>query len=130
LGIVGRSNIPWAQVEIMEMTLREAQLVRCIARRYMKAVNRARRIRHLGKHVPDALEMMLSGEARQLRKTHGRLNAFQHRPKKLRLKNNGNVNLFCNATFWGYTIKKMLAIRLHYTTCEEEEALWELGTRA
>jgi len=41
-GIVGRSNIPWAQVEIMELTVSEAKLVRRIARRYMKAVNRAR----------------------------------------------------------------------------------------
>lgn len=118
-GIVGRKNIPWAQVKTMELTVNEAHLVRRIARRYMQAMNRERRIRHLGKFLPNASEMMLSGKARQLRKEHPRLNAFEYRPKKLRLKNNGNVNLFCNASFWVSAIRRMLARNLDYATREE-----------
>ncbi len=33
---------------------------------------------------------------------------FEHLPGKLRLKNNRNVNVFCNARFWEQGLAKLL----------------------
>src|SRR5206468_12329843 len=51
-GIVGRSNIPWAKENVMKLSVEQGKLVRRIARHYMQAMNRQRRIRHLAKFWP------------------------------------------------------------------------------
>jgi len=51
-GIVGRSNIPWAKEKIKELSSAQATLVRRTARRYMQAMNRGRRVRHLERSLP------------------------------------------------------------------------------
>jgi hypothetical protein len=109
-GIVGRSNIPWAKESVIELTFAQGTLVRRTARRYMKAMNRQRRIRHVEKLLPKELcaAAMLNGEVRRIRKHSPHLKAFEHFPRKLRLRNNGNVNLFCKADFWRDAIVRLL----------------------
>jgi len=109
-GIVGRANIPWAKENIIEVLPGQAKLVRRIARRYMQAVNRQRRIRHLAKFWPRELcaGTMLSGGFRRMRKLCPGLKMFEHLPRKLRLKNNRNVNLFCGAGFWQAALARLL----------------------
>jgi hypothetical protein len=101
-GIVGRANIPWVKEQIRELSSAQAKLVRRTARRYMQAMNRVRRIRRLEALLPRQLypEFMLSGDLRRFRKRCPDAKIFQQLPRKLRLKNNRNVNVFCNAMFW------------------------------
>jgi len=35
---------------------------------------------------------------------------FEHLPRKLRSKNNGNVNVFCNAAFWEAALRRLLHV--------------------
>jgi len=101
-GIVGRANIPWAKENVTELSSAQAKLVRRTARRYMQAMNRCRRIRYLERSLPKEVcaSFMLNGDLRGLRKKCPELKMFEHFPRKLRVKNNRNVNLFCNAAFW------------------------------
>src|SRR6266487_4370360 len=70
-----------------------------MARRYMQAMNRKRRIRYLERSLPKSIcsAWMLDGALRRLRKEHPNLELFKRCPRKLRLKNNRNVNLFWKA---------------------------------
>jgi hypothetical protein len=43
--------------------------------------------------------LMVNGDPRRLRKRCPEFKMFEHRPRKLRLKNNRNVNVFCDARF-------------------------------
>jgi hypothetical protein len=63
-GIVGRGNIPWAKENIVELSSVQAKLVRRIARRYMAAMNRCRRIRYLERKLPRQMcaGFMLNGD--------------------------------------------------------------------
>jgi hypothetical protein len=109
-GIVGRENIPWAKEEVIELSHEEGKRLRRTARRYMQSVNRKRRIHYLERFLPSqtCAEAMLSGEVRRLRKESPQLKMFEHFPRKLRLKNNRNVNLFCKAGFWRDAIVRLL----------------------
>jgi hypothetical protein len=109
-GIVGRSNVPWAKENVIELTREQGKLVRRMARRYMQAMNRKRRIRYLERSLPKSIcsAWMLDGALRRLRKQHPNLELFKRCPRKLRLKNNGNVNLFCKADFWREAIVRTL----------------------
>jgi hypothetical protein len=110
-GIVGRANIPWAKENVIELSVAEGKLVRRTTRRYIQAMNQQRRIRHLEKFWPRELcaSAMLSGEFRRMRKLGPALKMFQHLPRKLRLKNNRNVNVFCDARFWEQGLAKLLS---------------------
>jgi hypothetical protein len=111
-GIVGRKNIPWAKGDTIELSHKQGKFVRRTARRYMQSVNRERRIRHVEKLLPWQMcaAAMLNGEIRRLRKESPHLKVFEHFPRKLRLKNNRNINLFCKAGFWRDAIvKRMLS---------------------
>jgi hypothetical protein len=85
----------------MELSPAEAKLVRRTARRYMQSMNRDRRIRHLERSLPRqaCAAFMLNGDLRRLRKKCPELKMSDHLPRKLRLKNNRNVNVFCNSRF-------------------------------
>jgi len=109
-GIVGRSNVPWAKENVIELTREQGKLVRRMARRYMQAMNRKRRIRYLERSLPKSIcsAWMLDGALRRLRKQHPNLELFKRCPRKLRLKNNRNVNLFCKAEFWREAIVRAL----------------------
>jgi len=51
---------------------------------------------------------MLDGDLRRFRKAAPGAKIFQRLPRKLRLKNNRNVNLFCDASFWNLSVAKLL----------------------
>ncbi len=110
-GIVGRRNIPWAEESVVELSSFQAKLVRRTARRYIQAMNRVRRIRRLERSLPREMcaSFMLSGDLRRLRKRCPEFKMFQHLPRKLRLKNNRNVNVFCAADFWREAFVKLFA---------------------
>src|SRR4029434_5445515 len=109
-GILGRANIPWAKEKIKELSSAQATLVRRTARRYMQAMNRGRRIRHLERSLPKEMcaAFMLNGDLRRLRKRCPEFKMFEHLPRKVRLKNNRNVNVFCDARFWEQGLAKPL----------------------
>jgi len=109
-GIVGRANIPWAKEKVVELSLVEAKLVRRTVRRYMQAVNRIRRIRRLERLLPGQMctAFMLNGDLRRFRKRCPDAKIFQQLPRKLRLKNNRNVNVFCDVRFWEQGLMKLL----------------------
>ena len=113
-GIVGRANIPWAKENVTELSSAQAKLVRRTARRYMQAMNRCRRIRYLERSLPKEVcaSFMLNGDLRRLRKRCADAKIFQQLPRKLRLKNNRNVNLFCDAAFWGSALPRLLHLGL------------------
>ena len=69
-GIVGRANIPWAKENVVELSPAQAKLVRRTGRRYMEAMNRRRRIRHLERSLPREVcgAFMLNGDLRRLQK--------------------------------------------------------------
>ncbi len=109
-GIVGRANVPYGKAGTLELSNAESLLLWRTARRYMKAVNRERRIRHVNKKCGTDVgaRWLLSGRLRQIRKTAPHMAVFEHLPKKLRLKNNLNVNLFCDASFWLDATERLL----------------------
>lgn len=109
-GIVGRANIPWAQQKVIELSAAQAKLVRRTARRYMQAMNRVRRMRRLERLVPAEIcsAFVLNGDLRRFRKRCPDAKIFQQLPRKLRLKNNRNVNVFCDATFWDQALWRLL----------------------
>src|SRR5262249_22298648 len=109
-GIVGRANIPWAQQKVIELSAAQAKLVRRTARRYMQAMNRVRRMRRLERLVPAEIcsAFVLNGDLRCFRKRCPDAKIFQQLPRKLRLKNNRNVNVFCDATFWDQALWRLL----------------------
>jgi hypothetical protein len=109
-GIVGRVNIPWAKEQVIELSSDQAKLVRRTARRYMRAMNRVRRIRRWEALLPRQMcaAFMLNGDLRRFRKRCPDAKIFQQLPRKLRLKNNRNVNLFCDARFWEQGLVKPL----------------------
>ena len=53
---------------------------------------------------------MLNGDLRRFRKNCPEAKIFRQLPRKLRLKNNRNVNLFCNAAFWAEGLVKLLRL--------------------
>jgi len=76
----------------------------------MQAMNRRRRIRYLERSLTKQLcaAFMLDGDLRRLRKRCPEFKMFQHLPRKLRLKNNHNVNVFCDAAFWDRALANLL----------------------
>jgi hypothetical protein len=110
-GIIGRANIPWAKETVIELSAAQGKLVRRTARRYMHAINRDRRIRHLERSLgtQGCSAFLLNGNLRRFRKSCPELKIFQHLPRKLRLKNNQNVNVFCDAAFWEQGLAKLLS---------------------
>ena len=109
-GVVGRANIPWAKQNVIELSSAQAKLVRRTARRYMYAMNRVRRIRGLERLLPrrTCAPFMLNGDLRRFRKRCPDAKIFEQLPRKLRLKNNRNVNLFCDAVFWEQGLARLL----------------------
>ena len=73
-------------------------------------MNRCRRIRHLERSLPRHVctAFLLNGDLRRLRKRCPELKIFEHLPRKLRLKNNRNVNVFCDAAFWKEGLVRLL----------------------
>jgi hypothetical protein len=111
-GIVGRATIPWAKETVIELSPVQGNLVRRTARRYMYAINRDRRIRHLERAsgMQDCSAFLLNGNLRRFRKGRPELKMFQYLPRKLRLKNNQSVNVFCDAAFWERGLVKLMSI--------------------
>jgi hypothetical protein len=51
---------------------------------------------------------MLNGDLRRFRKRCPDAKIFEHLPRKLRLRNNRNVNVFCDAALWEQGLVKLL----------------------
>jgi hypothetical protein len=109
-GLVGRTNIRWAKEKVITVSSTQGKVVRRTARRYMEAMNRVRRIRRLEALVPRQMcaAFMLNGDLRRFRKRCPDAKIFEHLPRKLRLRNNRNVNVFCDAALWEQGLVKLL----------------------
>ncbi len=103
-GIVGRCNIPFGNAQSVTLSPAEFRLIRRTMVRSMKATNRARRIRHLHENgYSNAAAVLLGGEGRRDRKRAPQVKCWKYLPRKLTFRNNGTVNLFCDANKWaGY----------------------------
>ncbi len=99
-GVVGREKIPYGKPVEVELSDDEYQLILRTARRWMRSCNRVRRIKHAEKFAPHMTNDYLSGRYRRLRKGAPFMNCFKFTPRKMRLNNNRNLNLFCNADQW------------------------------
>jgi hypothetical protein len=51
---------------------------------------------------------MLNGDLRRFRKRYPDAKIFQQLPRQLRLKNNHNVNVFCDAAFWEQGLARLI----------------------
>jgi hypothetical protein len=107
-GIVGRGNIPFGPAVETLLTVAESNLVRRTMRRSMMAANRTRRIKHLD--LDKSPEHYLSGRIRLLRKSHPQLAMFKRCPRKMRLKNNQTINLFCDADAWSIVVRRLCSL--------------------
>ena len=80
----------------------------------------SRRLCRLPKEM--CASLMLNGDLRRLRKRCPEFKMFEHLPRKLRLKNNRNVNVFCGARFWEQGLAKLLyqrSCRSHLLSASE-----------
>jgi hypothetical protein len=69
--------------------------------RWMRSQNRVRRIKHFDeKYCQNSGGDYLGGKLRSVRKELPHLNCWKHIPRKIRFRNNGTVNLFCEANQW------------------------------
>src|SRR6266481_895579 len=50
-GVIAEPNIPWGDPEKIELSVEESKLVRRPLRHYIRATNRERRIRFIGKQI-------------------------------------------------------------------------------
>jgi hypothetical protein len=107
-GIVGRRNIPFGPAQETLLSRSQANLVRRTMRRSMMAANRTRRIKHLD--LDKSPEHYLSGRIRLLRKSHPQLAMFKRCPRKMRLKNNQTINLFCDADAWSIVVRRLCSL--------------------
>ncbi len=106
-GVVGRANIPYAVAPEVEISPRASLQVWRLARRYQRAINRQRRLRlflHGGFPVGDFFD----GRGRAWRKSTPHLKVWQSMPRKITLKANDNINLFCDARQWARALERMV----------------------
>jgi hypothetical protein len=106
-GVVGRANIPYAVAPEVTISATAALLVWRTARRYQRAVNRQRRLKTFfttGFHTA----AFFDGRGRSLRKTCPQLTVWKKLPRKLILKANDNINLFCDARQWARAFERIL----------------------
>lgn len=102
-GVVGKQNIPWGPVEIVELDERQSKTVLRACRRFIAAVNRQQRMKCVARQMrlrpSDLVSMGWFGHrdvnwAKHLRGTGRRM------PQKLRLRNLRSMNVFLDADFW------------------------------
>jgi hypothetical protein len=108
-GFIQRDNLPYSSVEEIECDAVQGQFVKRVARRFVRSMNRQRRVRILAKTaclpVDVAAAEMLSGRARVVRK----LGVGRTIPK-LRLRNLWTMNVFCDGAFWFRRLPDLLAL--------------------
>jgi hypothetical protein len=112
-GIVGRARIPFGNAQSVTLSPAEHRLIRRTMVRSMKSQNRVRRIKHLAEQGfrDQATEQLLSGGVRALRKRSPQLGCLKRRlPHKLRFRNNGTVNLFCDANKWAGYCERLVSL--------------------
>lgn len=107
-GIVGRRSIPFGEASSLSLSRSESILVRRTMRRSMMAANRERRIRHFD--LTKSRLFYLTGKLRQVRKANPDLIHWKHRPRKLRLKNNQTINLFCDSDSWAEVVRRLCSL--------------------
>ncbi len=102
-GVVARANIPYAIAPQVTLSPAESLRVWRTARKYQRACNRQRRIVRVTKKGIER-EQFFNGQARQLRKRGWKLDL----PRKLTLKANDNINLFCDARQWAIALERLI----------------------
>jgi hypothetical protein len=105
-GIVGRKNIPYAVAPQITLSPAESLCVWRTARRYQRAMNRQRRLKIILKAKLPIADFFDGKEFRKATRT--RLTIWKQMPPKLRLKQNDNINLFCNARQWAAALERMI----------------------
>jgi hypothetical protein len=110
-GIVGRVNIPYAVAASVRLTEKESLAIWRTARKYQRAVNRQRRLRTVVR-AGLCRSDFFNGRARQLRKLSPHVHLWQYLPRKLRLKANDSVNLFCDAARWAGCVERLCLLSL------------------
>jgi hypothetical protein len=106
-GVVGRENIPYAVAPEVEISPRASLQVWRLGRRYQRAINRSRRLRFFVGAGFNPAEFF-NGRGRSLRKTCPQLTVWKKLPRKLILKANDNINLFCDARQWSRALEQMI----------------------
>ncbi len=104
-GIVGRSNIPFAPGEVTSLTVAQALFVRRTMRRSMVAANRKRRINALD--LGKERDAYFTGQVRRQWKLTRQATHWKKVPRKIRLKNNQTINLFCDADAWSLVVRRL-----------------------
>ncbi len=107
-GHIARAQIPYAESVQQLRSPAESLLDWRTARRYMRALNRARRSRFVDVSL-GRTNSLFDGSARSLRKQAPQLAFWARLPRKLRINSNESINLFCNAEFWLGAMTKLHA---------------------
>jgi hypothetical protein len=107
-GVVCRSNIPYAIAPQVTLSPAESLRVWRTARRYQRAINRQRRLKSF---LTSGMETssFFDGAGRRCRKAVPYLNLWKFLPRKLHLKANDNINLFCDARQWAIALERLIA---------------------
>jgi hypothetical protein len=107
-GVVGRRNIPYAVAPQVTLTPRESLLLWRTARRYQRATNRQRRLGRFLKTGFDS-RWFFDGQGRASRKLASQMKCWKQIPRKLHLKANDNINLFCDARQWAIALERLVS---------------------
>lgn len=107
-GIVGRGNIPFGSAELTSLTSSEANLVRRTMRRSMMAANRTRRINSLD--LGKSRCGYFDGSVRRQMKLSRGVPFWKKVPRKMRLKNNQTINLFCDSDTWSLVVRRLCTL--------------------
>jgi hypothetical protein len=111
--VIAEPNIPWGDPEKIELSVQESKLVRRTLRHYIRATNRERRIRFIGKQIAlSADEVKRCGwfdGKREFFTKHIRRCGGKTLPK-LHLRNTDNLNVFLNADFWAEKLPKLISL--------------------
>jgi hypothetical protein len=98
-GVVGRERLPKGERQVLELEPVVAIQVERTARRFIKAMNRKRRLRVIGTVLKQswgqAANLLQQQSAGRLLEYHGR-----KLPRKNRVRNSPTLNVFCDADQW------------------------------
>jgi hypothetical protein len=109
-GTVGKRNIPYATAPQVTLSPAESLLLWRTARKYQRATNRQRRLRRfLDKTGFDALAFF-NGRGRAWRKAAPHMKCWKQIPRKITLKANDNINLFCDARQWAHALERLTTV--------------------
>jgi hypothetical protein len=111
-GVVGRKNIPWGELETIELDRQQSKIVLRTCRRFIMAVNREQRIRRVARQVGlNPTELVGWGgwfDRRSVNWGKHLRRCGRRMPQKWRLRNLRSLNVFVDADFWAAKLPVML----------------------